>query len=152
MSFALGLGNFTSNRRFPTVSQPTCRPPLLLTAQQENFYEPMPSDPWCKFNADFTYSSSLFVRQVSHTSKTALPAHTMAGRRHAHYALAVPQRGRRQRSVPRAGAQFACDSHVHFMIYSTCLNSLQVAQYPPLRVSRDPATWVFSLENEYVRF
>lgn len=27
----------------------------------------------------------------------------------------------------------------------------QVAQYPPLRVGRNPQTWAFTLENEYVR-
>ena len=26
----------------------------------------------------------------------------------------------------------------------------QVAQYPPLRVGRDPVTWAFTLENVYV--
>jgi hypothetical protein len=27
---------------------------------------------------------------------------------------------------------------------------VQVAQYPPLRVGRDPESWAFTLENEYV--
>ena len=34
---------------------------------QEHFYEPLAPDPWCMFAKDYTYSSSLFVQQVTYT-------------------------------------------------------------------------------------
>ena len=124
---------------------------------QEYFYEPQAPDPYCKFDADYTYSSSLFLQQVTSAVLVSLStfcAKMLPGWQNALDALAVPQRCGRIGCLQRSGVRFSRDATVcGAPSFAAASHSLipQVAQYPPLRVGRNLETWAFTLENEYVR-
>jgi hypothetical protein len=63
----------------------------------------------CKFHKDFTYQSSLFNREVAVSCCSISrnrPVDSCCSGRPAHYAVAVPQRGRGLCGMPRAGTAF----------------------------------------------